>query len=155
MRCPYCDANRSQVRESRSVDEGHGLRRRRVCLSCEGKFTTMERTYLRPLTVLKRDGGRQPFNDSKLAQAIRVATRKRDITEDHIQALVSSIREELERRGDDVISSDVIGDVTLDRLRETDDVAYVRFASVYRAFSGLRDFRACMEQLKDNDAPGQ
>jgi transcriptional repressor NrdR len=139
MRCPYCGNDDTQVKDSRPTDDSSAIRRRRICPSCGGRFTTFERVQLRDLTVVKKDGEREPFDREKLARSIAIACRKRDIPAERLDRLVSSIQRQLETRGDEVKASE-IGEAVMDGLRALDHVAYIRFASVYKDFSEPGDF---------------
>jgi transcriptional repressor NrdR len=152
MRCPYCSNEDTQVKDSRPTEDGTAIRRRRVCPACGGRFTTFERVQLRELTVLKRSGRRVPFDRDKLARSVQVALRKRPIEPEEIERLVSSIVRQLESTGEPEIQSEQIGELVMERLKAIDDVAYVRFASVYRNFLQARDFEAVLDELSHVDA---
>ncbi|HEX6144924.1 MAG TPA: transcriptional regulator NrdR [Geminicoccaceae bacterium] len=157
MRCPFCGSDDNQVKDSRPVEEGGSVRRRRQCNACGARFTTFERVQLRELTVLKRDGRRVPFDRDKFKRSIMIATRKRGIEEEKIERLVNGIVRELEISGETDITAKQLGELALTRLAELDQVAYVRFASVYRDFTGLKDFErfiARMSDEPDGDAAG-
>ena len=139
MRCPFCGDPDSQVKDSRSSEDGAAIRRRRQCEGCGARFTTFERVHLRDLVVVKKDGAREPFDRSKLARAIGFACRKRDIQPERIERLVSGIQRQLETRGDEVTSAH-IGEAVMAGLKTLDHVAYIRFASIYRDFSEASDF---------------
>ena len=138
MQCPVCDHPESRVVDSR--DAGQAVRRRRECESCAHRFTTFERIEFRLPTILKRDGRRQPFSREKLLAGLRLACRKRPITEDQLEDVVVRVEKELSRRADREVPTSELGDIALSALRELDAVAYLRFASVYRAFEGPLDF---------------
>jgi len=140
MRCPFCGSDDNQVKDSRPVEEGGAVRRRRQCNACGARFTTFERIQLRELTVLKRDGRRVPFDREKFKRSIMIATRKRGIPEERIERVVNGIVREVEMGGETEISSKRLGALALQRLAELDQVAYVRFASVYQDFAGVHDF---------------
>src|SRR5947209_537022 len=140
MRCPFCGEQESQVKDSRPSEDGAAIRRRRLCPSCGGRFTTFERVQLRELAVLKRSGRRQPFDREKLVRSISVALRKRPVDPERIERLVNGIVRQLESRGESEIASDVIGEMVMKALKSLDDVAYVRYASVYRDFRQTEDF---------------
>jgi transcriptional repressor NrdR len=140
MRCPFCGSQDNQVKDSRPVEEGGSVRRRRQCNDCGARFTTFERVQLRELTVVKRDGRRVPFDRDKFKRSIMIATRKRGIEEERIERVVNGIVRELEISGDTDVSAQELGEFALKRLAELDQVAYVRFASVYRDFPGVKDF---------------
>jgi transcriptional repressor NrdR len=152
MRCPYCSADNSQVKDSRPTEDASAIRRRRVCGDCGGRFTTFERVQLRELTVLKRSGRRVPFDRDKVARSVQVALRKREVEPERIERMVSGIVRQLESRGEPDIRSEEIGLLVMDGLKELDDVAYVRFASVYRNFREAKDFEAVLDELSADDA---
>ena len=139
MRCPFCAHDASQVKDSRPSEDGAAIRRRRQCEACAARFTTFERVQLRDLTVIKKDGEREPFDRDKLARSIAIACRKRDIPAERLDRLISSIQRQLETRGDEVKASE-IGEAVMDGLKALDHVAYIRFASVYKDFSEPGDF---------------
>ena len=139
MRCPFCAHDASQVKDSRPSEDGAAIRRRRQCEACAARFTTFERVQLRDLTVIKKDGQREPFDRDKLARSIAIACRKRDIPAERLDRLISSIQRQLETRGDEVKASE-IGEAVMDGLKALDHVAYIRFASVYKDFSEPGDF---------------
>ena len=139
MRCPFCAHEDSQVKDSRPSEDGAAIRRRRQCEACGARFTTFERVQLRDLTVVKKNGVREPFDREKLARSLAIACRKRDIPADRLDRLVSSIQRQLETRGDEVKASE-IGEAVMDGLKALDHVAYIRFASVYKDFSEPGDF---------------
>src|SRR3954462_1782571 len=139
MRCPFCAHEDSQVKDSRPSEDGAAIRRRRQCEACGARFTTFERVQLRDLTVVKKEGDREPFDREKLARSIAIACRKRDISPEKIDRLISSIQRQLETRGDEVTTTQ-IGEAVMDGLKALDHVAYIRFASVYKDFSEPGDF---------------
>jgi transcriptional repressor NrdR len=139
MRCPFCAHEDSQVKDSRPSEDGAAIRRRRQCEACGARFTTFERVQLRDLTVIKKDGEREPFDRDKLARSIAIACRKRAIPAERLDRLISSIQRQLETRGDEVKASE-IGEAVMDGLKALDHVAYIRFASVYKDFSEPGDF---------------
>ena len=140
MRCPFCGHEDTQVKDSRPSEDGGAIRRRRFCANCGQRFTTIERTQLRELTVVKSDARRVPFDRDKLARSIRIALRKRPIQEERIERIVNGIVRQLESSGESDIPSKQIGELVMDTLKELDPVAYVRFASVYRNFREAKDF---------------
>jgi transcriptional repressor NrdR len=146
MRCPFCAHENSQVKDSRPSEDGAAIRRRRQCEACGARFTTFERVQLRDLTVVKKNGERKPFDGDKLARSIAIACRKRDISPDRIDRLVSSIQRQLETRGDEVTTTQ-IGEAVMDGLKAIDHVAYIRFASVYKDFSEPGDFAEIVEAV--------
>nr|WP_294170289.1 transcriptional regulator NrdR [uncultured Sphingomonas sp.] len=139
MRCPFCAHEDSQVKDSRSSEDGAAIRRRRQCEGCGARFTTFERVQLRDLTVVKKDGKREAFDRRKLERAVALACRKRDIAPDRIERLVSGIQRQLETRGDEVRTAE-IGEAVMAGLKTLDHVAYIRFASIYKDFSEASDF---------------
>ncbi|MFW5680564.1 MAG: transcriptional regulator NrdR [Pseudomonadota bacterium] len=147
MRCPFCGAEDTQVKDSRPVEDGTGIRRRRQCNACGARFNTLERVQLRELTVVKRDGSRLPFDRTKLARSIAIATRKRGIDPDRIERIVNAIIRRIETSGESEVTTRTLGDLVLDSLKELDEVAYVRFASVYKDFATARDFEAFIKDL--------
>ncbi len=147
MRCPYCGSLETQVKDSRPTEDAASIRRRRVCPDCGGRFTTFERVQLRELTVVKKSGRRVPFDRDKLQRSVEVALRKRPVAADRIERLVNGIVRQLESQGDGDISTDGIGELVMEGLKGLDDVAYVRFASVYRNFREARDFNAIVGEL--------
>ena len=140
MRCPFCGEPESQVKDSRPTEDGAAIRRRRSCPQCGGRFTTFERVQLRELTILKRSGRRTPFDREKLVRSITVATRKRPIDPDRIERMVSGIVRRLESLGETELPSHVVGEMVMKALKALDEVAYVRYASVYRDFRQSEDF---------------
>ncbi len=147
MKCPFCGAEDTQVKDSRPAEDAAAIRRRRACASCGARFTTFERVQLREITVLKTDNRRVPFDREKLARSIRIALRKRPVDEDRIERLVNAIQRRLETEGETEIPSRKIGEIVMDALKELDQVAYVRFASVYRNFGEAKDFQAFLGEL--------
>jgi transcriptional repressor NrdR len=139
MRCPFCAHEASQVKDSRPSEDGAAIRRRRQCEACGARFTTFERVQLRELTVVKKNGEREPFDRGKLERSIAIACRKRDIPAERIERLITSIQRQLETRGDEV-TTNKIGEAVMDGLKAIDHVAYIRFASVYKDFSEPGDF---------------
>jgi transcriptional repressor NrdR len=146
MRCPFCAHENSQVKDSRPSEDGAAIRRRRQCEACGARFTTFERVQLRDLTVVKKTGDRKPFDRDKLARSIAIACRKRDVSPEQIDRLVSSIQRQLETRGDEVTTTQ-IGEAVMDGLKAIDHVAYIRFASVYKDFSEPGDFAEIVEAV--------
>jgi len=157
MRCPFCGSEDTQVKDSRPVDDGSAIRRRRQCAICGARFTTFERVQLRDLAVVKKDGRRVPFDRDKLTRSIGIATRKRGIDEEQIERMVNGIVRRLETTGESEVPSTRIGELAMESLAQIDEVAYVRFASVYRDFATARDFeefiRRLPEDLEGADSP--
>lgn len=151
MRCPYCGGSETQVKDSRPTEDDTAIRRRRVCTHCGGRFTTFERVQLRELTVIKRSGRRAPFDRDKLQRSIEIALRKRQVEPERIERLVNGIVRQLESLGDSEIHSDQIGRLVMEGLKGLDDVAYVRFASVYRNFREAKDFEAFVGELAQGE----
>ena len=152
MRCPYCGAADTQVKDSRPTEDSAAVRRRRVCVECGGRFTTFERVQLRELTVMKRSGRRVPFDRDKLMRSVQVAMRKRPVEEERVERMVSGIVRQLESRGEPEIPAEEIGLLVMEGLRNLDDVAYVRFASVYRDFREAKDFETFIGELAGDES---
>ena len=140
MRCPFCAHEASQVKDSRPSEDGAAIRRRRLCPECGGRFTTFERVQLRELTILKRSGRRTPFDRDKLARSIAVAIRKRPIEPERVERMISLITRQLESLGETELPSSAVGEMVMKQLKALDDVAYVRYASVYRDFREAGEF---------------
>jgi transcriptional repressor NrdR len=140
MRCPFCGEIESQVKDSRPSEDGAAIRRRRLCPECGGRFTTFERVQLRELTILKRSGRRAPFDREKLVRSISIAMRKRPVDPERIERMVNGIVRQLESMGESELASHIIGELVMKALKSLDDVAYVRYASVYRDFRETVDF---------------
>lgn len=140
MRCPFCGHMESQVKDSRPSEDGAAIRRRRLCPECGGRFTTFERVQLRELTILKRSGRRSPFDREKLVRSIAIATRKRPIDAERVDRMVNGIVRQLESMGETELPSSAVGEMVMKALKALDDVAYVRYASVYRDFRHTDDF---------------
>jgi transcriptional repressor NrdR len=147
MRCPFCGHDDTQVKDSRPADEGAAIRRRRFCPSCGQRFTTIERVQLRDLVVVKSDGRRVAFDRDKLARSVRIALRKRPISDERLERIVNGIVRQLEGSGEAEVTSKQIGELVMETLKEVDAVAYVRFASVYRNFREAKDFEAFLGAL--------
>ena len=153
MRCPSCARLDTQVKDSRPTEDSAAIRRRRVCLTCNFRFTTFERVQLRELVVIKRNGRRVPFDRDKLMRSVQISLRKRPVDPERIEQTVSKIVRELESLGETEVSSETIGETVMEHLRELDDVAYVRFASVYRNFREAKDFEAVLGELSGDEEP--
>ncbi len=153
MRCPSCGSLDTQVKDSRPTEDSAAIRRRRVCLTCNFRFTTFERVQLRELVVIKRNGRRVPFDRDKLMRSISISLRKRPVEPERIEELVSKIVRELESLGESEVSSETVGETVMEQLRLLDDVAYVRFASVYRNFREPKDFENALAELSGEDDP--
>ncbi len=148
MRCPFCGHEDTQVKDSRPSEDNSAIRRRRFCTACGSRFTTFERVQLRELTVIKKDGGKMPFDRDKLQRSISIAVRKRPISAEQVELIVNSIQRQLETSGENEIPSKQIGEMVMEALSGLDPVAYVRFASVYRDFREAKDFKAFIGSLE-------
>ena len=153
MRCPFCNSEDTQVKDSRPAEDGSSIRRRRICPDCGGRFTTFERVQLRELMVVKKSGRKAPFDRDKLVRSFEIAVRKRPIDRDRIERAVSGIIRRLESSGETEIPSAEIGRLVMEALKALDDVAYVRFASVYRNFREAKDFHELLGELKSDEEP--
>ena len=140
MRCPYCGDPDTQVKDSRPSEEDTVIRRRRICPACGQRFTTFERVQLRELTIVKRSGRRTPFDRDKLARSISIAMRKRPVDSERVEKMISTIVRQLESMGETELPSSAVGELVMKQLKQIDDVAYVRYASVYRDFRETQDF---------------
>ncbi len=149
MRCPYCSHGETQVKDSRPAEDAAAIRRRRACQACGGRFTTFERVQLRELQILKRSGRRVPFDRDKLMRSLEIALRKRPIEPERVERMVNGITRRLESMGDSDLPSHIIGRLVMEGLASLDEVAYVRFASVYRNFREAKDFEAFVDELSD------
>jgi transcriptional repressor NrdR len=147
MRCPSCASLDTQVKDSRPTEDSSAIRRRRLCLACGSRFTTFERVQLRELVVIKRNGRRVPFDRDKLARSVGIAVRKRNVAPELVEQTVSKIVRDLENLGENEVTSETIGETVMAHLRGLDDVAYVRFASVYRNFREAKDFSTVLDEL--------
>ncbi len=154
MRCPFCQHSDSRVLESRSAESAQSIRRRRECLQCNRRFTTYERIEFVPISVIKRDGDRQSFDRSKVLQGVTRACEKTGISATQIDTLVDEIEADLQLRLVREVSSQEIGELVLKRLQDLSEVAYIRFASVYRQFQGIRDFLDTLNQLREDTHSG-
>ena len=153
MRCPFCVHNDTQVKDSRPTEDNSAIRRRRYCPNCGARFTTFERVQLRELMVLKRTGQREPFDREKLLRSMNIALRKRPVEEERVDRVVNGIVRRLESSGESDIKVDNIGELIMEALATLDQVAYVRFASVYRNFREAKDFEDFItgELTEDDD----
>ena len=147
MRCPFCGNEDTQVKDSRPTEDNSAIRRRRQCPNCGARFTTFERVQLRELTVLKSNAQRETFDRDKLLRSMTIALQKRPIDLDRLDRVVNGIVRRLESSGESEIPSKLIGELVMDALASLDQVAYVRFASVYRNFREARDFEAFIEKI--------
>ena len=148
MRCPYCGYRESKVVDSRPADEGASIRRRRECLSCEKRFTTYETIEYLPMVVIKKDGSRQSFDRSKVLRGMIRACEKRPVSFDELERISEEIEQNLQNSLEREVSTEAIGEQVMDKLRSVDEVAYVRFASVYRNFTEAKDFQAFLGQME-------
>jgi transcriptional repressor NrdR len=142
MRCPFCGHDDTQVKDSRPTEDNSAIRRRRFCTGCGARFTTFERVQLGELTVLKKGGQREVFDRDKLARSIMIALRKRPVDPDRVDRVINGIVRRLESAGESEIRGETIGELVMEALATLDQVAYVRFASVYRNFREAKDFEA-------------
>ena len=140
MRCPFCAHDDTQVKDSRPTEDNAAIRRRRQCGQCGARFTTFERVQLRELVIIKRAGRRVPFERAKLERSIEVALRKRPVEPDRVERMISGIVRQLESLGETEIPSSIVGDFIMKGLKGVDEVAYVRYASVYKDFRATGDF---------------
>lgn len=140
MRCPFCGHAESQVKDSRPSEDGAAIRRRRMCPECGGRFTTFERVQLRELIIVKRSGRRSPFDRDKLVRSVGLATQKRPVDPERVERMINSIVRQLESMGETELPSSTVGEMVMKALKSLDDVAYVRYASVYRDFKETSDF---------------
>ena len=150
MLCPFCQHTDSRVLESRSAEAGSSIRRRRECLNCQRRFTTYERIEFVPITVMKRDGAIESFDRSKLLRGMIRACEKTGVIQTNLEAIIDEIEAQLQVRDRHQVSSVEIGEMVLQYLQEVSEVAYVRFASVYRQFRGVRDFAEALNHFDAN-----
>lgn len=148
MRCPYCGDDNTQVKDSRPTEDSAAIRRRRVCNACGGRFTTFERVQLRDLVVTKKSGRKVPFDREKLARSVFTALRKRAVDPERVERMISGVVRQLESIGEAEVTSEQIGAFVMEGLKGLDDVAFVRFASVYKNFSAADDFRSFLAELE-------
>jgi transcriptional repressor NrdR len=151
MRCPFCGCEDTQVKDSRSAEDGSSIRRRRQCAACSGRFTTFERVQLRELVVVKSSGRREPFERDKLMRSVHIALRKRNVDPERVEQMVTGVIRRLEATGETEIASKAIGELVMEGLAGLDDVAYVRYASVYRDFREARDFGEFIDELESEE----
>jgi transcriptional repressor NrdR len=151
MRCPFCSNEETQVKDSRSTEDGAAIRRRRFCPDCGARFTTFERVQLRELMVVKKSGKRVVFDRDKLMRSVQIALRKRPVEPDRVERMVSGIVRQLESLGESEVKSEVVGGMIMEGLKALDDVAYVRFASVYRNFREAKDFEDLVGELASDE----
>ena len=153
MRCPYCGGLDTQVKDSRPSEDSSSIRRRRACPDCGGRFTTFERVQLRELMVVKKSGRRMAFDRDKLQRSLDVALRKRDVAPERVERMINGVVRQLEAQGDSDIPTGRIGELVMEGLKTLDQIAYVRFASVYRNFQEARDFHAIVGELEAAPEP--
>ena len=149
MRCPFCSNEDSQVKDSRPTEDNTAIRRRRICDQCGSRFTTFERIQLRDLIVLKDNGQKEVFDRDKMFRSLSLALRKRNIEQEKIERIINAIVRKLENSGETEIKSSLIGEYIMDALSRLDQVAYVRFASVYKNFREVKDFEEFLDNLED------
>ena len=149
MRCPFCGCEDTAVKDSRSAEDGSSIRRRRQCTACGGRFTTFERVQLRELVVVKNSGRRTGFDRDKLMRSVQIALRKRDVDPERVEQMVSGVIRRLEALGEGEVPSKTIGEYVMEGLAELDDVAYVRYASVYKNFREAKDFEQFLGKLEE------
>ncbi len=151
MRCPFCQTEDTQVKDSRPTEDNASIRRRRACTNCAGRFTTFERVQMKELIVVKRNGQRAAFERSKLERSMAIALRKRPVDSDRVERVVSGIQRRLESLGEKEVPTSVVGEMIMEALAGLDSVAYVRFASVYKNFREAKDFEEFIGGLGDED----
>jgi transcriptional repressor NrdR len=145
MKCPYCQSDNDRVIDSRASEDGFAIRRRRECLGCKQRYTTYERVEASPLKIVKKDGAREPFDRSKIKQGLEKACWKRPISDAQLERILAAVENDLEAQGEAEVESRFVGELVMQHLRDLDQVAYVRFASVYRQFKDINDF---VDELK-------
>ncbi|GGF28620.1 transcriptional repressor NrdR [Aliidongia dinghuensis] len=151
MRCPFCGFDDTQVKDSRPTDDRSAIRRRRFCPNCAARFTTFERVQLRELTVVKKTGQREPFDRDKLARSIYISLRKRPVEGERVERVINSIVRQLESSGESDVPTEHIGELIMEALANLDQVAYIRFASVYRDFREAKDFGEFVGRFSPED----
>ena len=149
MRCPFCSHEDSQVKDSRHTEDNTAIRRRRICDQCGSRFTTFERIQLRDLIVIKSNGKKETFDRDKMFRSLSLALRKRKVEQDKIEKIVSAIARRLENSGETEIKTSLIGEYIMEALSNLDQVAYVRFASVYKNFREVKDFEDFLDNLEE------
>ena len=150
MRCPFCSNHDSQVKDSRPTEDNTAIRRRRICDQCGSRFTTFERIQLRDLIVLKTNGKKEVFDRDKMFRSLSLALRKRNVDQEKIEKIVNAIVRKLENFGDTEVKTTLIGEYIMEALSHLDQIAYVRFASVYKNFREVKDFEDFLGNLEDN-----
>ena len=153
MKCPFCGFLSTQVKDSRPSDDNSSIKRRRICNNCGAKFTTYERIEVREVMVIKRNGSKRPFDIQKLLRSLEIATRKRSIDQDSLDQIVSNIVKKLQKFGEGEVETKIIGELVMGELIKIDQVAYVRYASVYMDFKEVKDFKELVQilDLKTDD----
>lgn len=151
MRCPFCGSESTQVKDSRPAEDGNSIRRRRECAACGGRFTTFERVQLRELIVIKSNGRKAAFDRDKLMRSIDIAVRKRNVDPERVEQMASGIVRRLETSGEGEVPSQMIGELVMEGLATLDDVAYVRYASVYKNFREAKDFEQFLDNLEEQN----
>ena len=151
MRCPFCGNEDTQVKDSRPTEDNAAIRRRRICGNCGARFTTFERVQLRELTVVKSGNDREPFDREKLLRSMRIALRKRPVEAERVERVVNSIVRQLESSGETEIPSKQVGEMAMQALLQLDQIAYIRYASVYRNFREASDFNELLDRLPTED----
>jgi transcriptional repressor NrdR len=149
MRCPFCGNEETQVKDSRPTEDNGAIRRRRNCTACGARFTTFERVQLREMAVVKKNGKKAPFERDKLYRSVAIALRKRNVSQERVEKLVTGIVRRLESMGESEIPSVLVGEMVMEALAGIDDVAYVRYASVYKNFREARDFEEFVTGLPE------
>ena len=150
MHCPFCSAFETKVIDSRLVSDGHQVRRRRECLACHERYTTFETAELVMPRIIKRDGSREPFNEDKMRNGLVRALEKRPVSVEQVELSVNKVKSQLRATGEREISSEFLGNVIMEQLKDLDKVAYVRFASVYRSFEDIKEFGEEIARLGDD-----
>ena len=153
MRCPFCGADHDRVTDSRASDEGFAIRRRRQCLACKRRYTTYERLEEASIKVVKKDNVREPFQRDKLAQGLKRACWKRPLSDEQIEGVVAAVENHIYAEFDTEVESRLLGELVMEHLRDLDQVAFVRFASVYRQFEDVRDFVDELQPMLKQNAP--
>ncbi|MGD9799936.1 MAG: transcriptional regulator NrdR [Parvularculaceae bacterium] len=154
MRCPFCGCEDTQVKDSRSAEDGSSIRRRRQCAACSGRFTTFERVQLRELVVVKSSGRKEVFDRDKLMRSVQISLRKRNVDQERVEQMVTGVVRRLEAMGETEIDAKAIGELVMEGLAGLDDVAYVRYASVYKDFREARDFGEFIGELEEQEGEG-
>ncbi|HEX3032136.1 MAG TPA: transcriptional regulator NrdR [Bacillota bacterium] len=150
MKCPFCEVDETKVLDSRSTDEGTSIRRRRECIACGRRFTTFERVEDRPILVIKTDGKREAFDRDKLLRGMMRATEKRPVSMDTLNQAVEDVESQAKQKYEKEIPSSYIGELVMEKLKDIDEIAYVRFASVYRKFKDVSEFVDELSQLRES-----